>query len=83
MKCVGNLKQIDLTAQAWALENKKTMPDTYSLSDTTLLAYLKGSVLPVCPLDGTYSPGTNNGDVPKCSVPGHQLLYQTPMGGYP
>lgn len=83
MQCIGNLKQIDLTAQAWALENRKTATDTYSLTDTTMLAYMKDSMLPVCALGGTYSPGTNHSDVPKCSVPGHQLLYKTPMGGYP
>lgn len=82
MQCFANLQQIDLTAQAWALENKKALTDTYSLSDTTILAYMKGSMLPVCPFGGTYSPGTNHGDVPKCSVPGHRLLYPTPMGGY-
>ena len=81
-ECISNLQQIDGVSQAWALENKKAVTDTYSLTDTTMLMYLKASMLPVCPLGGTYSPGTNHGDVPKCSVPGHRLLYPTPMGGY-
>jgi|GEM_PF-878052 hypothetical protein len=83
MKCVGNLKQIDSTAQAWALDNWKALTDTYSLSDTAILACMKGSMLPVCPLGGVYSPGTNHGDVPRCSIPSHALLFPTPMGGYP
>ncbi|MEQ2005840.1 MAG: hypothetical protein ABMA26_03495 [Limisphaerales bacterium] len=71
--CMVNLKQIDGAVQQWSLENKKTATDTYSLSDTTLLAYLKGSVLPICPDGGRYSPGTNLTDVPKCSITGHTL----------
>ena len=71
--CIPNLKQIDGALQQWALENKKTPTDTYSFSDKTLLAYLKGSVLPKCPQGGLYSPGTNLTGVPKCSIPGHTL----------
>ncbi|KAF0176588.1 MAG: Uncharacterized protein FD161_2950 [Limisphaerales bacterium] len=47
--CIGNLKQIDGAMNQWAVENKKAATDTYSLSDTTLLAFIKGSLLPVCP----------------------------------
>ena len=83
MECVSNLMQIDGVSQAWALESKKAVTDTYSLTDTTMLQYTKGSVLPICPSGGTYTPGTNLNDVPRCNVPGHQLLYKTPMGGYP
>lgn len=73
--CVANLKQIDGAVQQWALENKKAATDTYSLSDTTLLAYIKGSTLAVCPKGGRYSPGTNISDSPKCSLAhlGHTL----------
>ena len=61
--------------QQWALENKKAATDTYSLSDTTLLAYMKGSALPVCSSHGRYLPGTNVADKPKCSLAsaGHTL----------
>ena len=83
MTCIAYLKQIDGAAKAWALENKKAPSDTYSLTEPTMLAYLKGSALPICPLGGTYSPGSRFYDVPKCSIPGHQLLYKTSMGGYP
>ena len=71
--CISHLKQMDGAAQQWALENKKTATDTYSFSDMTRLAYLKGSVLPKCPQGGRYSPGTNLTDAPKCSIPGHTL----------
>jgi hypothetical protein len=71
--CIPNLKQIEGAVQQWALENKKLTTDIYSFSDKTLLAYLKGSVLPQCPQGGRYSPGTNITDGPKCSYPGHTL----------
>jgi hypothetical protein len=68
-----NLKQIDGATQQWALENKKVATDTYSLSDTNLLSYLRGSVLPRCPLGGKYSEAHNVTGAPTCSVPGHTL----------
>lgn len=71
--CLPNLKQMDGAVQQWALENKKQPTETYSFSDKTLLAYLKGSVLPKCPQGGHYSPGTNLTDSPKCTVPAHTL----------
>ncbi len=73
--CIANLKQIDGAVQQWALENKQTATDTYSLSDPTLLAYIKGSALPECPQGGRYLPGTNVGSNPRCSLRrmGHTL----------
>ncbi len=71
--CTANLKQLDGATQQWALENKKAATDTYSLTDPTLLAYLKGSMLPFCPQGGHYSAGTNLTDWPRCSHPGHTL----------
>ena len=71
--CIANLKQIDGAVQQWALENKKQATDTYALTDTTLLAYLKGSVLPgggTCPGGGTYSAGTTVSGTPTCSLSG-------------
>jgi len=68
--CLANLKQIDGAVQQWALENKKTATDTYSLSDSTLLAYLKGSVLPICPGGGRYLPGRFISSDPRCSIGG-------------
>jgi hypothetical protein len=72
-ECIANLKQIDGAVQQWALEHKKVSTDTYSLSDNNLLCYLRGSVLPLCPLGGTYSPAANVSGYPTCSVPGHTL----------
>lgn len=66
---MDNLKQIDGAMQSWALENRKALTDTYSLAD--ILPYLKGSVLPVCPLGGKYSPAKTIADMPTCSITGH------------
>ena len=73
--CIANLKQIDGAVQQWALENKKQTTDPYSFGDKSLLAYLKGSVLPDCPQGGRYTPGANVGGLPKCSLAakGHTL----------
>lgn len=73
--CIANLKQIDGAVQQWALESKRAATDTYSLSDTTLLAYMRGSTLLKCPKGGRYTPGTNVADKPKCSLSnlGHTL----------
>ena len=49
-ECIQNLKQLDGAVQMWALQNKKMATDTYSLSDTSLLSFLRASALPVCPL---------------------------------
>lgn len=66
--CVANLRMIDSTVQQWALENKKQSTDTYSLSDTTLLGYFKGSSLPYCLAGGTYSPASAVALAPTCSL---------------
>ncbi|MBI3877159.1 MAG: prepilin-type N-terminal cleavage/methylation domain-containing protein [Verrucomicrobia bacterium] len=71
--CITNLKQIDGAVQQWALEFKHTTTDTYALTDTTLLAYIKGSLLPACPAGGTYTAGANVGTVPTCNISGHTL----------
>ena len=71
--CISNLKQVDGAVQRWALEASKTAMDTYSLTDTNLLSYLPDSVLPRCPLGGSYTAGTNVTDSPRCNVPGHTL----------
>lgn len=73
--CIANLKQIDGAVQQWALENNKTATDTYSLSDTTLLQYLKNSRLPVCREGGRYLPGSTVSATPRCTLggDGHSL----------
>ena len=69
--CIANLKQIDGAVQQWALENKKAATSTYSFTDTTLLAYLKGTTLPLCPASGSYTVGATVSSVPTCSISGH------------
>jgi len=73
--CIANLRMVDNTVQQWALENKKQSTDTYELSDTTLLGYFKGSILPFCPAGGTYAPGSMVALTPTCSLSalGHTL----------
>jgi prepilin-type N-terminal cleavage/methylation domain-containing protein len=73
--CIANLKQVDGAVQQWALEQKKQATDTCALTDTTLLAYLKGSTLPACPGGGTYSAGSTVSGAPTCSLSasGHTL----------
>ncbi|MEQ2007931.1 MAG: hypothetical protein ABMA26_14130 [Limisphaerales bacterium] len=73
--CPATLKVIDDAVRKWARNHKKTATDTYSLSDPQILRHLRGSVLPVCPAGGRYSPGTNVSDGPKCSFAawGHTL----------
>ncbi|KAF0177280.1 MAG: hypothetical protein FD161_2508 [Limisphaerales bacterium] len=71
--CIANLKQIDGAIQQWALEYKKVAADRYSLQDLSLLAFLRGSVLPLCPAGGTYAPGSTVSVEPTCSMLGHTL----------
>ena len=67
--CVANLRMIDSSVQQWALEYKKQS------SDTSLMGYFKGSVLPYCPGGGTYSAATVVALAPTCSLSslGHTL----------
>ncbi len=71
--CIVNLRQIDGAVQQWALDYRHSGAATYLLTDKTLLAYLKGSVLPVCPAGGRYRPGANITTVPHCNISGHTL----------
>lgn len=72
-QCIDNLKQMEWALEQWGLEYKKVWTNTYSLTDTTLLSYFKGSALPFCPMGGKYSAGTNVMMLPHCSVSGHTL----------
>jgi len=67
--CINNLRQYDGAVQQWALENKKTSTDTYTM--TSLQPYIKltsGGNLPACPAGGTYSPGANVAATPTCNL---------------
>lgn len=66
--CLNNLRQIDGTAQTYALENNKQPGDTYQLSDITV--YLRSDMVPICPAGGTYG-GLTFGQAPTCTIPSH------------
>ena len=74
--CINNLRQIDGAAQTWALENKKSSTDTYTIS--MLTQYIKldsAGNIPGCPSGGTYTPGSTLSNSPTCSLAqlGHAL----------
>lgn len=71
--CITNLKQVDGAVQQWALEKSKAATDTYSLTDPAVLRFLRGSMLPECPLGGKYSAARNVDGAPTCTIPGHTL----------
>ena len=68
--CINNLRQLDGAKAQWALENKKV--DTDTVGTTDLQSYLKGSVIPGCPANGTYAVTTVSA-APTCTVAGHTL----------
>jgi len=68
--CINNLRQIDGAKAQWALENKKVDSDAVTTSDVA--PYLKGSAIPACPANGTYSVTTVSAN-PACTVGGHTL----------
>ncbi|PYJ07709.1 MAG: prepilin-type cleavage/methylation domain-containing protein [Verrucomicrobia bacterium] len=69
--CINNLRQMDGGAQQWALENKKTSGDTYTLSNIKPYIKLDGSGnLPQCPASGTYASGGAVTNHPTCSLSG-------------
>lgn len=70
VKCINNLKQIDVAKQAWALEGKKGPADVPTISD--LLPHLGGGNFPICPAGGTYTIGALS-TAPECSIPRHVL----------
>jgi prepilin-type N-terminal cleavage/methylation domain-containing protein len=72
--CINNLRQIDGASQTWALENKKTSGDPYTLS--IIKPYLKLDTtgnIPSCPAGGNYGPGSAVSNAPTCTIPGHVL----------
>ena len=70
--CIANLKQIDGAIQQWALENKKSSTDTVTLQNAA--DFLKGSIAPTCPANGTYVTTTVSA-APTCpnAALGHTL----------
>jgi hypothetical protein len=70
--CIGNLKQLDGAIQKWALHKKAV--GTNQVDAVELLEFLKGTMLPACPANGTYSFATVS-ESPRCtqSAIGHSL----------
>ncbi|MEI6212158.1 MAG: hypothetical protein WCR06_11105 [bacterium] len=68
--CVNNLRMIDRAKQQWALSNNKADADIPAA--TTILPFIKGGRMPVCPQGGVYSIKAV-GESPACSIPGHKL----------
>ena len=67
--CINNLRQYDGAVQQWALENKKTSSDVYTLA--SLNPYIKltsANALPACPAGGTYAPGATVAATPTCTL---------------
>jgi type II secretory pathway pseudopilin PulG len=72
--CINNLRQIDGASQTWALENKKTSGDPYTLS--AVMPYIKLTTagnIPACPGGGTYAPGAAVSNAPTCTISNHAL----------
>jgi hypothetical protein len=73
--CINNLRQIDGAKQQWALENKKQTTDTPTAQE--LDTYVRpnfGSLK--CPAGGVYTIHSL-GEMPTCSIPGHELTGTT------
>ncbi len=47
--CINNLRQIDSAKEQYAMESKTTNTP----SSTQVVAYIKGSTMPVCPTDSS------------------------------
>ena len=64
--CINNLRQIDGAIQQWALEEKKAPADTVAKSQVA--AYLKGGVMPTCPIgDTAYAGMATVANAPTCA----------------
>ena len=73
--CIANMKQIEGAVQQWAVENKKVATSLWTIGELTLLPYMKGSVMPLCPATGQAYVGSTVGGNPTCvnSPLGHTL----------
>jgi prepilin-type N-terminal cleavage/methylation domain-containing protein len=72
--CINNLRQIDGAIQQWALEEKKAPTDT--VTTTAVAGYLKGGVMPTCPIgNAAYTGMATVANPPTCpnSAQGHSL----------
>ena len=65
--CIANMKQIEGAVQQWALEEKKVATDTWAITDVTLMAFMKGSLMPTCSATGSAYVGSTVGGNPTCT----------------
>lgn len=68
--CLANLMQINGAVQQWALENRLTDTNSYSLRDTNVTQYMPHGKLPECPAGGVYVAGKTVNDLPHCTFHG-------------
>ena len=75
--CINNLRQIDSATQQWALETGQSDTSAALTHETSIYAYIKGSVVPKCPASGTYAlaatVATATGPTCTKSAAGHVL----------
>ena len=73
--CIANMKQIEGAVQQWALEQKKVATSTWTITEPTLLPFMKGSLMPTCPATGGAYVGSTVGSNPTCpnALLGHTL----------
>jgi len=67
--CIAILKQMYAAVEQWALENRKTSTNTYTLANIT--DRMPGFFIPACSSGGTYSPGATVANKPTCTIVGH------------
>ncbi len=72
--CINNLRQIDGAVQTWALENRKSPTDTYTLDIVKPYIRLDSTGnIPACPASGSYSPGATVSNAPTCNIANHTM----------
>ncbi len=73
--CIANMKQIEGAVQQWALEEKKVATSLWTITEVTLLPFMKGSLMPRCPSTGTAYTATTVAANPACpnAALGHTL----------
>ncbi len=73
--CIANMKQIEGAVQQWALEQKKVATSLWTITEVTLLPFMKGSLMPTCPATGSAYVGSTVAGNPTCSnaALGHTL----------
>src|SRR4051812_23697702 len=72
--CINNLRQFEGALSTWALENRKSDQESYTMEN--LKSYIKldsNNDIPHCPGGGTYNPGASVANPPTCTVTTHKL----------